>query len=812
MKQCTILLVVLFFIIAIGPLYGQAPTPQQAAEMARRLRGMSPQQLLKFRDSLMQKLTRDQAKVLPNGNQLLQTHHYDTTFTTVTFSYSKKVTGPSGTVTATASGNSKKAPVMYEANGHTLVQCSFNANTAENVNLNSPLDNTAKSLNKSKPYMTAEQANAAGNISRQASFSSLILRDNSIKGSATFSEEFVKLKSVDNISFNFMYDPLQHISTISVGANVTLLRTITTNGRQDIQQETTGIGVSAATDPSQATIAGGGSIAADPDVAYARVDKTKTGFKVSYTKISHDETGTVTETLTAIIGEPLLEYEAIIKPYKFNYEHWLPKGPAVDGTNDKKGDDSSRFYIFVQDKTDPTKQYPGNFTVKWALKNVTRYQGFCSNYPLLFQHPDKEKDLKVSDSMLTNIYFDPSLVNDSVARTQKGDGILAILRVMCMDYGAWGKLYAEITLDNGQVLQARPYYKRDGKYLTIPFDEDENKLADAWEAKERISHLGYKMDWDEDLKPDNGNPGDDIVLIDEYRGFLTEDDHYKPIYKRFSPNVKELISISLETTYGLTYKDAIRSGVVGYSHAAGVNTYLLTNEKYGLAEIGVNAPHGRWVNFNSPFTHHTHGVIINAFSTKSPRNDPNVLGSTKGLWNTDPPGYNGAQVPAETEQVFIWAFDITNSNEVLNKGQTWYLPARPEGNDDWNKTVNNHVAHANVTFHTTMNPLTLSNVVAAHYQVNKSRLIANTVAHELCHATNVNHHHFDRADNSPYSGVITCPVRYWMDPTIEDDHSDWIPMFLTGLWDPSTATTPYGMSMTLCKTDDDCFHKLKLKK
>ena len=791
--------------------YAQKITPEKAAEMARRIRSMTPSQMLKFRDSLMNAVLTKQAAIRPNGDLMLKKHLYGTSFTTVAFSYIKATAGHAGFFAYSCHGTSGKAPMMYEGNGHTMIQCSFNPMAAGMKNETAPVDNAAAALKSKTPYMSAVQASDAGSLSAQMAFSSEVVKDNSVKGGATFNEPHVSIKSVDNIGFSFNYDPQQHISTISVGASLTIDREIKYGDAFVAYIQQASVGGAATTDVTEATIAGGGPTKSKPGAAYAKVTKTPNGFNISYVKITHNLLGDVTETINATIGEPVLDYEAIIKPYNFNYEHWLPKGPKVDGSDDKKGDDSCRFYLFVQDKTDPTKQYPGNFTVKWMLKDVTKYQGFCSNYPLMSQHPDKKLDLLISDTMKTDIHFAGSSVTESQVSSKKDDGLLAVLRVMCMDYGAWGKLYAEVTLDDGTVLNARPYYKRDGAYLTIPFDEDENKIADAWEAKEHISHKGYGLDWDEDVKPDNGHPGDNIALIDEYRGFLTEDNSYKPVYTRFSPGQKELITLSVETPYGQTYKDAIRIGAMGYAHATSVKVYHLTKEMYALAEPGIQARYPRWVNWNSPLENHTVAVIIDAFSRPSPRNDPQVLGSTKGLWALDPIGYNGAQVPKKTDECFIWAYDIVLHNDAIVHGTTWFLPARAEGHDSWNITVNSYVKHANEKFHSNMDTLTLSNVVGPAMSSNVARLISNTVAHEICHATNVNHHHFSHGDGGPYAGVSTCPLRYWMDPLQEDDHAEWMMMFLAGKWDPGSATTPYGMSMTLCKTDDDCFHKLKLK-
>lgn len=456
MKRYLLCLFVIAMVFAGRVGYAQTFTKAQIEEMQKRIRTMTPAQMMRFRDSLMKKVIAKQAAALPNGNQLLQKHTFDTTYTTVSFSYSKKSSGQGGNVSYSCNGVARKAPVLFEGNGHTVVHAGFNPRAMPGAT--EQMDRMAAALKKSQKYMTAAQSSAAGSLMAQMGFSGGAVNDNSINGSVTSGDPYVVVNDVDKMVFSFDYDPVQHFSTIGVGANVNVTRFTEENGKREAFTDVMGIGGSATTDMSKATILGGTAPPPDPTAAWAKVTKTSNGFRISYTKITHYDTGDVTEIINATIGEPILDYEAVIQPYKFDYLHWLPKGPKVDGSDDK-GDDSSRFTIFVQDKDNPTKQYPGNFTVKWKLKEVTRYPGYCSNYPLPVDNPNKDKDLMISDSMKTDFHFKSVVVNDSVASGKTNDGILSIVRIRCMDYAAWGKLYAEVTLEDGRVLIARPFYR-----------------------------------------------------------------------------------------------------------------------------------------------------------------------------------------------------------------------------------------------------------------------------------------------------------------------------------------------------------------
>uniref|UniRef100_UPI0025F7716B hypothetical protein n=2 Tax=Mucilaginibacter sp. TaxID=1882438 RepID=UPI0025F7716B len=525
------------------------------------------------------------------------------------------------------------------------------------------------------------------------------------------------------------------------------------------------------------------------------------------------------ETLTADIGGPEQQYEAVLKPMpKSKYETWLPKGPKVDGSDDTKGDDSAKFYVEVHDKTNPNKLYPGNFTVRYELKDITHYKGFNSNYPVY--DGDEKADIKICDStrFFSIATFDPTKCTDSVATSVINNGNLAIVQLTTMDYGAWAKLTAKVTLDDGSELDASPYYDKGETFITLPFDRDENKIADIWEKHENIFGKGYGLDWDEDVKPDNGHPGDGIALLDEYRGFLTEDDSYNPIYKRFSPQKKELITIGLAnlTANGSTYKKEIKDGAMGFGRASDVEVYHFTNSKYGYHEEGVSgANYGRWTNYNSPLKH-SHGVVIYADDHRT--TDPafaKALATTFPTFALSRAGYLGGQSPEETKEVHLWTVYIIN--DVPFK-PTEFMPDHPEGmSDPFEQRMFSNIAAANAEFHVNIDPNHASPLVTLNLPDNIKHIVSYSVSHELGHATGIHHHNASNAgpnDINFYKGSPNCVMRYWMDNKYPDNCLTWMQMWIFGLWNPATMITPHGGAdfIKLCKGGDDCFHQMNLKK
>ena len=93
----------------------------------------------------------------------------------------------------------------------------------------------------------------------------------------------------------------------------------------------------------------------------------------------------------------------------------------------------------------------------------------------------------------------------------------ATVRVRSLDHGAWGRLGAEVNVDGVWYGVATANGKG---YVTLPLDDNEDRVSDFWADTYRVNGLG--ADWDGDAEPDGGaDVGDGLTVYEEYRGFAT---------------------------------------------------------------------------------------------------------------------------------------------------------------------------------------------------------------------------------------------------------------------------------------------------
>ena len=91
----------------------------------------------------------------------------------------------------------------------------------------------------------------------------------------------------------------------------------------------------------------------------------------------------------------------------------------------------------------------------------------------------------------------------------------ATVRVQSFDHGAWAKLSAEVNVGGRWYDVATA---DDNDYVTIPVDDNEDRVADFWAETYRVDSLG--ADWDGDDEPEGGaDVGDGLTVYEEYRGF-----------------------------------------------------------------------------------------------------------------------------------------------------------------------------------------------------------------------------------------------------------------------------------------------------
>ncbi len=214
------------------------------------------------------------------------------------------------------------------------------------------------------------------------------------------------------------------------------------------------------------------------------------------------------------------------------------------------------------------KEYP-NLKGKWrfTLFEVSKEKGYCMN-----AGQDKDYDYEFVHGQPG--FAEPKETDNGweIETTETSNKVK--VEILDNDYGAWAKIRAEVNVE-GQWYLAK---SEDGKeYVTIPYDDDEDHIADCWEEKNRV--LSQEAIEDNDSKPEgtgcNREPGDGFSNYEEYRGFNINGE-----WSDTDPKHKDLFlcdQIGLDDGY--------------YGKATGIHVHLINADEF-------NGVDSRVVNFN----------------------------------------------------------------------------------------------------------------------------------------------------------------------------------------------------------------------
>ncbi|MBK9516341.1 MAG: hypothetical protein IPO09_03105 [Anaeromyxobacter sp.] len=218
------------------------------------------------------------------------------------------------------------------------------------------------------------------------------------------------------------------------------------------------------------------------------------------------------------LGEVLVEAEG--------YADWRPRGdlatpaqPAAHLTVSAR----------VQASGDGEARSDRKVRLTFTLKGVSSQKGVCNNGPA--ERADTSADLRLLPARNPGL----EVLDETTARTRE---LVAEARatVSSFDYGAWGRLVVTAVDSKGRPVPVT-VKGREGKVgaaLPIPKDDDENRVADAWQ--ERHGLMGRPGADDEDDRPQgNGFAGDGLTLYEEYRGFQV-----KGAWRETDPRKKDL--------------------------------------------------------------------------------------------------------------------------------------------------------------------------------------------------------------------------------------------------------------------------------
>ena len=349
--------------------------------------------------------------------------------------------------------------------------------------------------------------------------------------------------------------------------------------------------------------------------------------------------------------------------------------------------------------------------VRFSLTDVSEEPGTCLNSKDDNEDPDLEIDA-------ANTGFEIS-ENGTVATKKNPLPNKEILIVKSRDYGAHGRVKAEIMVDGVWI----PAEVKDppGGSLHLPFDQNENHIADKWEKDIGIFEDSHAPDWDEDPEPTNQfSDGDGFTLYEEYRGFTETDNKLAKavnvqVHKqhvRLDPEYKDVFIYDQDKLFRTHYAP---------TNAANLNWHYINfdlMQKNGTLDTD---PEYRCVNFNTSkdFYNRDQFALYLADDGLNPDSKaPNASGvvHTHSTSNTK----NGRLVSPIKSVYKVSVFPIAMDNML----------AKVEA------SVGSRV---------------------------KGELLTTTVIHEVGHALGIRHH-WDAAsksinDDSRTSGVLNCAIR-----------------------------------------------------
>ncbi len=225
------------------------------------------------------------------------------------------------------------------------------------------------------------------------------------------------------------------------------------------------------------------------------------------------------------------EDKLVLKPMEPKaYEHWLPIPKFEQNATTTPLMIEAEF----QSKTPGAPAPRGR--IDFYLTDVSRHRGECCNWP---RDRAEKDDLRFADTQPKGITVDSGDPKHAWSEDQRERAIVA---VVSEDGGAYGRVVAKCTAKN---LTAE-YEATGTKFIRVPKDDDENKIADAWEDERDAK--GLSTEWDEEDAPGQRAKGDGLSVYREYRGFRVLVDG-APAYKRLSPRQKDLFVLDASNVF-----------------------------------------------------------------------------------------------------------------------------------------------------------------------------------------------------------------------------------------------------------------------
>jgi hypothetical protein len=324
------------------------------------------------------------------------------------------------------------------------------------------------------------------------------------------------------------------------------------------------------------------------------------------------------------------ETEISVEVEEETYLGWEPEGQLA--APEQPGN-SLLVKVSAHKKGDPSTARRAKLTI--SLPHVSKNPGVCMNWPaesaagregLRFRTDDFTADGPLRFVDITHL--------ESTEEVDKVE-----FRVHAYDYGAWGTLRVAGKDPTGSEVTVKTRGK-DTPDLSIPLDENGNRVADAWEERMGVRGLGASSDEDDQPAGKPGTRGDGLSLYEEYRGFTVKGEHVRTDARK-----KDLFVC--DTTQ-------LGEAAIGFfAKLTGLTVHRVTQDELGASSRVINRQ-------SVPETHalDQHGLLIKR--APAGMKDPEAIGAPAGV-DPGPPG--------NTEYIALPETDYVHDNaQVVVKG------------------------------------------------------------------------------------------------------------------------------------------------
>ena len=306
-----------------------------------------------------------------------------------------------------------------------------------------------------------------------------------------------------------------------------------------------------------------------------------------------------------------------------------------------------------------------------------------------------------------------------IVKSEAFSGNECTISLKSKDFGTYAKLKAEGDFGNGwEPVKAD---ETDENYISIPYDKDDDKIADKWEEEYGVQTL--PSDWDEDPEPQTSKQGDAISLYEEYRGFFVLDPDKKHI--RTDPKKREIFVID---------KDELFS-VPAWKKASDIMAYRLDNS---MVKGGADEQESRIVDFNQKYSAGVHKYSIRLIKSNETGGDDGKVTLGECFPETSlrkPPKYWNSTV------IYVEAINYF-SDRAIRKLE--------KENNQTDEKLREVTGLTREQFNRLHEVIKNSSVVSTL----KEFFINRTVLHEVGHSCAVDHH------DPVESGNLSCPMKY----------------------------------------------------